>query len=123
MVPNGTATATIPSHLCSTAAECLATVSIAHGPRGRSPPTLFLFCGKHAQQSLTIPLISPQRQTQSHVVFHIPHSPILTEAWLYVLFLFHIANTTTGSACVNGFTDAHATPWRRILAGVFRLLF
>jgi hypothetical protein len=117
-------TATTPSHLYSaTAAECFAIVSVAHWSRGRTPPTLFLFCNRHAQRPFTNPHLSPQRQTSSHPVFYVPYSPLLTQAWLYVYVINIVANTAASGACIHGLTDARATSRQRILAGIFRFLF
>src|ERR1700676_1350917 len=112
MDPDGTAT--IPSHLRSaTAAECFPIVSRAHGSRGWTAPTLFLFCSRHAQRPFTNPHLSPQRQTSSHPVF-LPHSPLLTQAWFYVHFhvINIVANTSASGACIHGLTNARATSRR-----------
>ena len=123
MVPNGTATSSNLS--AAAAAECFPIVSAAYGPRGRTPPTLFHFCSRHAQRPFTNPLLSPQRQTSFHTIFYIPHPPFLTQARLYLHshVISIIANTATSSACIYGLTNTHATSRRRILAGLFRVLF
>ena len=123
MDPDGT---TSTSHLCSaTTAECFAFISVAHGARGRTPPTLFLFCSRLAQRPSTNPYLSSQWQTSPQPIFHIPHSPLLTQAWLYVYVhaINIVANTAAGSACIHGLTNARATSRWRILAGIFRFLF
>lgn len=129
MDPDGTATTTTTTttHLCSAAAaECFAiAIPVAHGPRGRAPAPLFLYCNRHAQWPFTKPHLSPQRQTSSHRVFYIPHSPLLTQDWLYVHFyvINIVAYAAASGACIHGLTNARATSRRRILAGIFRFLF
>ena len=122
MVSNGTATS---STSAAAAAECFAIVSTAHGPRCWTPPTLFLFCSRHAQRPFTNPHLSPQWQTSFHTIFYIPHSPFLTQArfFLHSYVINIIANTATSGACIHGLTNTRPTSWRRILAGLFWVLF